>query len=185
MGTQFTFLGTSMLFLGYKIYLIWSQKSTYYTIYFIFLNYLHICTAIIISYESKCYKCADSVQMKTNYEIVLSGLCILINKISKTIKTFFVLEHCINKISHSHKASIFSWISWFLDKNTCSISTGYHRNHYRMTPRNRATKERQYWQQPHGDVWTDTLNSILTEDATEINKFKNINPSLLYHIVWH
>lgn len=28
-----------------------------------------------------------------------------------------------------------------------------------------------------------TLNSILTEDATEINKFKNINPSLLYHIV--
>lgn len=131
-----------MLFLGYKIYLIWSQKSTYYTIYFIFLNYLHICTAIIISYESKCYKCADSMQMKTDYEIVLSGLCILINKISKTIKTFFVLEHCINKISHSHKASISSWISWFLEKNTCGISTGYQSNLYRMTPRNRATKER-------------------------------------------
>lgn len=157
MGTQFTFLGTSMLFLGYKIYLIWSQKSTYYTIYFIFLNYLHICTTIIISYESKCYKYADSVQMKTDYEIVLSGLSILINKISKTIKTFFVLEHCINKIKYSHKASISSWISWFLDKNTCGISTGYHRNHYRMTPRNRAPKERQYWQQPHGDVWTDYL----------------------------
>ena len=97
------FLGTSMLFLGYKIYLIWSQKSTYYTIYFIFLNYLHICTVIIISYESKCYKCADSVQMKTDYEIVLSGLCILINEISKTIKTFFVLEHCIKIIKYSHK----------------------------------------------------------------------------------
>lgn len=161
------------------------KNNTSDTIYYVFLNYLHICTAITSNYESSYYKCVDSVQMKTDYEIVLSGLCILINKISKTIKTFFVLEHCINKISHSHKASISSWISWFLDKNTCGISTGYHRNHYRMTPRNRATKERQYWQQPHGDVWTNTLNSILTEDATEINKFKNINPSLLYHIVWH
>lgn len=141
-------LGYSIYFLGYFYVIFWVQnlsylesKSTYYTIYFIFLNYLHICTAIIISYESKCYKRADSVQMKTDYEIVLSGLCILINKISKTIKTFFVLEHCINKISHSHKASISSWISWFLDKNTYGISTGYHRNHYRMTPRNRAPKK--------------------------------------------
>lgn len=93
-----------MLFLGYKIYLIWSQKSTYYTIYFIFLNYLHICTIAINNYKSNHYKCADSMQMKTDYEIVLSGLCILINKISKTIKTFFVLEHCISKISHSQLA---------------------------------------------------------------------------------
>lgn len=113
-----------MLILRYLIYFLeyfyvisWVQNLSYleskkHLLYYIFyfLNYLHICTAIIISYESKCYKCADSVQMKTDYEIVLSGLCILINKISKTIKTFFVLEHCINKIKYSHKASILSWI---------------------------------------------------------------------------
>ena len=111
-----------------------SEKHLLYYIFY-FLNYLHICTTIIISYESKCYKCADSVQMKTDYEIVLSGLCILINKISKTIKTFFVLEHCIKIIKYSYKASISSWISSFLDKNTYGISTGYHRNLYRVPPK--------------------------------------------------
>lgn len=110
-------LGYLIYFLGYFYVISWVQnlsylesKSTYYTIYFIFLNYLHICTTIIISYESSCYKCADSMQMKTDYKTVLSGLCILINKISKTIKTFFVLEHCIKKIKYSHKALILSWI---------------------------------------------------------------------------
>lgn len=110
-------LGYLIYFLRYFYVISWVQNLSYLEskkhllcYIFYFLNYLHICTTIIISYESKCYKCADSVQMKTDYKTVLSGLCILINKISKTIKTFFVLEHCIKKIKYSHKASISSWI---------------------------------------------------------------------------
>ena len=54
-------------FLGKNLSYLESKKHLLYYIFY-FLNYLHICTTIIISYESKCYKCADSVQMKTDYE---------------------------------------------------------------------------------------------------------------------
>ena len=52
-----------MLILWYKIYLIWSQKSTYYTIHFIFSDNLHICTADVKHYNSNSCNRADGVQM--------------------------------------------------------------------------------------------------------------------------
>lgn len=106
-----------VLILGYFYVVSWVQNLSYleskkHLLYYIFyfLNYLHICTIAINNYKSNHYKYADGVQMKTDYKTVLSGLCILTNRISKTIKTFFVLEHCIKKIKYSHKASILSWI---------------------------------------------------------------------------